>query len=232
MRPSGTGWNCPARRRTGAGAARRACWSGRWRIRGGGAAGCPPRWTSRTWLRAWTRSPAPWAGSPQRGGLTGWPPSSTQTPAVSPHRSLRWPSITACPFGPARRGAATARAWSRRPTMSRPSGSGAPCLTTSRPSRPSGSWTPGAPGVGMSGCARPRTARQASLPSQRASRCARRRRCRSRPPCRSPAPSPRRPWSVSAATVTASHPSSPGPLSWSAAGSAPATSTSPPLPGP
>ena len=32
----------------GAGAARRACWSARWPTRAGGAAGCRPRWTSRT----------------------------------------------------------------------------------------------------------------------------------------------------------------------------------------
>ena len=41
-------WNCQARPRRGAGAPGRACWSGRWRTRAGGADGCPPRWTSRT----------------------------------------------------------------------------------------------------------------------------------------------------------------------------------------
>ena len=45
------------------------------------------------------------------------------------------------------------------------------------------------------------------------------------------APSRRRRWCPSAATVTASRPSSPGPPSSCAAGSAPATSTSPPRPG-
>ena len=46
------------------------------------------------------------------------------------------------------------------------------------------------------------------------------------------APSRRRHWCPSAATATASHPSSPGPPSSCPAGSAPAASTSPPRPGP
>ena len=58
-----------------------------------------------------------------------------------------------------------------------------------------------------------RTARPPSPRSRRASRCARRRRRRSRRSCRCRARSPRRRWCRSAATATASRPSSPGPPS-------------------
>lgn len=44
----------------GLGAPRR--WSGRWPIRGGGAATWRPRWISRIWLRGWTGSAGVWAG--------------------------------------------------------------------------------------------------------------------------------------------------------------------------
>ena len=54
-KPSGTGWICRIHRRRGGGAARRICWSGRWRIRASGAGRWSQRPISRTWCRALDR---------------------------------------------------------------------------------------------------------------------------------------------------------------------------------
>jgi hypothetical protein len=47
-RLSGTGWNCRTRRRVGARAGTRTCWSAPWRTRGAGVRCWPTRKTSRT----------------------------------------------------------------------------------------------------------------------------------------------------------------------------------------
>ena len=61
-KPSGIGWICRIHPPAGGGGRWRICWSGRWPIRAGGAGSCGQRWISRTWSRAWTGSPAAWAG--------------------------------------------------------------------------------------------------------------------------------------------------------------------------
>jgi hypothetical protein len=61
-------------------------------------------------------------GEPILSWASEWNPAA----AARARRTVRRPVRRRC--GSARRGGATARAWSRRPTTSPPSGSGAPCL--------------------------------------------------------------------------------------------------------
>jgi Helix-turn-helix domain len=60
--PIGTGWIFRIHWSSGGGVAPRICWWGRWRIRPSGAGGCRRAPSSRTWWKAWTGSPGPWAG--------------------------------------------------------------------------------------------------------------------------------------------------------------------------
>ena len=109
-RCSGTGSSSTTRR----GAPRPTCSSARCRARAGSGAGSPSAMTRRISWSGSTRSCAAWAAPPGGGGSIGWPRSSTRTPAGCSVRSRRWPSTTASVSIRARRGTATARAWSRR----------------------------------------------------------------------------------------------------------------------
>ena len=174
-RSSGTGWSCETPR----GAARRSCWWGCWRTRGGCGAGSLSRWTSPTWWRAssgcWSAS----GGPPGAGGPTAWPRWWHRARTGSRRRSRPWPSTTAQQSMCAPLDAPGAKGQSRRASTTSPSRGGAP-LRSPRPRPPRRQLTAGASRSQTLGCAASRGKSSLLGRPRPASRCWRCRPPRSR----------------------------------------------------